>query len=170
PPREHPRALRPHPGRVVPEPRRQLGRGGRGGRDRHRAGVGALHGLLTAGLRAQRDPAPPRARGAHRRAGRRRLPAAARLAGLSPTGGHALAWTPVTSRADATSWTAEVRARTSLSEHLLRLELGGPGLAGFASTGIPDEWVPLVVPGQFQSRYYTVRSWDGERLVLDVVV
>ncbi len=76
----------------------------------------------------------------------------------------------MTSRADATSWTAEVRARTSLSEHLLRLELGGPGLAGFASTGIPDEWVPLVVPGQFQSRYYTVRSWDGERLVLDVVV
>jgi NADPH-dependent ferric siderophore reductase len=27
-----------------------------------------------------------------------------------------------------------------------------------------------VVPGQFQSRYYTVRSWDGAELVLDVVV
>jgi NADPH-dependent ferric siderophore reductase len=26
------------------------------------------------------------------------------------------------------------------------------------------------VPGQFQSRYYTVRSWDGTELVLDVVV
>jgi NADPH-dependent ferric siderophore reductase len=26
------------------------------------------------------------------------------------------------------------------------------------------------VPGQFQSRYYTVRSWDGRELVLDVVV
>ena len=27
-----------------------------------------------------------------------------------------------------------------------------------------------MVPGQFQSRYYTVRSWDGAELVLDVVV
>ena len=52
----------------------------------------------------------------------------------------------------------------------MRLTLGGPGLAGFASTGIPDEWVGLVVPGQFQSRYYTVRSWDGAELDLDVVV
>jgi NADPH-dependent ferric siderophore reductase len=26
------------------------------------------------------------------------------------------------------------------------------------------------VPGQFQSRYYTVRSWDGTELVVDVVV
>ena len=26
------------------------------------------------------------------------------------------------------------------------------------------------MPGQFQSRYYTVRSWDGAELVLDVVV
>ena len=43
-------------------------------------------------------------------------------------------------------------------------------LDGFASTGVPDEWVGLVVPGQFQSRYYTVRSWDGRELVLDVVV
>lgn len=76
----------------------------------------------------------------------------------------------MTSRADASSWTAEVLSRTSLSEHLLRLELGGPDLVGLTVTGIPDEWVPLTVPGQFQSRYYTVRSWDGERLVLDVVV
>ena len=44
------------------------------------------------------------------------------------------------------------------------------GLDGFASTGVPDEWVGLVVPDQFQSRYYTVRSWDGRELVLDVVV
>jgi NADPH-dependent ferric siderophore reductase len=40
----------------------------------------------------------------------------------------------------------------------------------FRSTGVPDEWVGLVVPGQFQSRYYTVRSYDAGRLVLDVVV
>ncbi|MDP3967736.1 MAG: siderophore-interacting protein [Nocardioides sp.] len=74
----------------------------------------------------------------------------------------------MTSRAP--TYTAQVHARTRLSDHLVRLELGGEGLAGFASTGIPDEWVPLVVPGQFQSRYYTVRSWDGTRMVLDVVV
>lgn len=58
--------------------------------------------------------------------------------------------------------------RTPLSPHLVRIVLGG--LEGFASTGVPDEWVGLVVPGQFQSRYYTVRSWDGAELVLDVVV
>ena len=61
-------------------------------------------------------------------------------------------------------------SRTPLAAHLVRLVLGGPGLAGFTSTGVPDEWVGLVVPGQFQSRYYTVRSWDGVVLVLDVVV
>jgi NADPH-dependent ferric siderophore reductase len=63
-----------------------------------------------------------------------------------------------------------VLRREQLSEHLVRLVLGGPSLAGFESTGVPDEWVGLVVPGQFQSRYYTVRSWDGAELVLDVVV
>ena len=75
----------------------------------------------------------------------------------------------------AQQYDAEVLGRERLSDHLVRLVLGGPGLAGFASTGIPDEWVGLVVPGQFQSRYYTVRSWDpaaGEQgeLTLDVVV
>lgn len=70
----------------------------------------------------------------------------------------------------AQTHTAVVEARERLAPHLLRLTLGGPGLAAFSSTGIPDEWVGLVVPGQFQSRYYTVRSWDGHRLVLDVVV
>lgn len=65
---------------------------------------------------------------------------------------------------------AEVLRRDQLSDHLVRLTLGGAGLAGFESTGVPDEWVGLVVPGQFQSRYYTVRSWDGAELVLDVVV
>ena len=32
---------------------------------------------------------------------------------------------------------------------------------GFASSGILDEWVALTVPGQFQTRYYTVRALDG---------
>lgn len=70
----------------------------------------------------------------------------------------------------AQQYDAQVLRRERLSPHLLRLVLGGPGLAGFASTGIADEWVGLVVPGQFQSRYYTVRSWTGDELTLDIVV
>ncbi|WP_459974138.1 siderophore-interacting protein [Nocardioides pyridinolyticus] len=70
----------------------------------------------------------------------------------------------------AQQYDATVLRREQLSAHLVRLVLGGPGLAAFESTGVPDEWVGLVVPGQFQSRYYTVRSWDGSELVLDVVV
>ncbi len=70
----------------------------------------------------------------------------------------------------ARRYDAQLLRRDVLSPHLLRLTLAGDGLAGFESTGIPDEWVGLIVPGQFQSRYYTVRSWDGSELVLDVVV
>jgi NADPH-dependent ferric siderophore reductase len=66
--------------------------------------------------------------------------------------------------------TARVRSKERLSAHLLRLVLDGPGLRSFASTGVPDEWVGLVVPGQFQSRYYTVRRWVDGELTLDVVV
>lgn len=73
----------------------------------------------------------------------------------------------------ASTYDAQVLRREPLSDHLVRLVLGGPGLAGWASTGVPDEWVGLVVPGQFQSRYYTVRSWDpapeGAELTLDIV-
>jgi NADPH-dependent ferric siderophore reductase len=72
--------------------------------------------------------------------------------------------------ARAARFTATVVAREQLSEHLVRVVLGGAGLAGFTSTGIPDEWVGLVVPGQFQSRYYTVRSWRDGLLTLDVMV
>jgi NADPH-dependent ferric siderophore reductase len=73
--------------------------------------------------------------------------------------------------ARAREYTATVQHRDRLSPHLVRLVLGDlDGPDTFSSTGIPDEWVGLVVPGQFQSRYYTVRSWDGAQLVLDVVV
>ena len=65
---------------------------------------------------------------------------------------------------------ATVVGREVLTPHLIRLVLGGDGLAGFTSTGIPDEWIGLIVPGQFQMRYYTVRSWTGGELVIDVVV
>lgn len=64
--------------------------------------------------------------------------------------------------------TATVRDREQLSDHLVRLTLDG--LTDLVSTGIPDEWVGLVVPGQFQSRYYTVRRLEDGVLVLDVVV
>ena len=62
---------------------------------------------------------------------------------------------------------AVVISRARVSPHLLRLELSVPGLE---SSGIADEWVGLVVPDQFQVRYYTVRALDGDRLHLDVVV
>jgi NADPH-dependent ferric siderophore reductase len=76
----------------------------------------------------------------------------------------------VNARPDARAFEATVARRERLSPHLVRLVLTGVG--GFASTGVPDEWVALTVPGQFQTRYYTVRAWDpgpGE-VVLDVVV
>jgi NADPH-dependent ferric siderophore reductase len=63
-----------------------------------------------------------------------------------------------------------VLGRRDLSDHLVRITLGGPELAGFVSSGVPDEWVALTLPGQFQTRYYTVRSFAGGELVLDVVL
>ena len=53
-------------------------------------------------------------------------------------------------------------------EHLVRLVLEAP--QGFTTTGVPDEWVALTVPGQFQTRYYTVRSLVDGLLTIDVVV
>ena len=75
----------------------------------------------------------------------------------------------------AQQYDAVVLRREQLSPHLIRLTLGSTdggesGLSKFVSTGIPDEWVGLVVPGQFQVRYYTVRSWVGGELTLDIVV
>ncbi|WP_028651214.1 siderophore-interacting protein [Nocardioides halotolerans] len=68
----------------------------------------------------------------------------------------------------ASQYAARVERREELSAHLVRLTLAVD--PAFASTGIPDEWVGLVVPGQFQSRYYTVRSYVEGVLVLDVVL
>jgi NADPH-dependent ferric siderophore reductase len=68
----------------------------------------------------------------------------------------------------ASQYAARVQSRDELSPHLVRVTLAMED--GFASTGIPDEWVGLVVPGQFHSRYYTVRSYAGGELVLDVVL
>jgi NADPH-dependent ferric siderophore reductase len=70
----------------------------------------------------------------------------------------------------ARQFQAQVLRREQLSSQFVRLVLGGQGLDGFTSTGIPDEWVSLTIPGQFQTRYYTVRAWDGAELTLDIVV
>ena len=67
-----------------------------------------------------------------------------------------------------TPFDAVVRERTVLSEHLVRLVLEVS--AGLESTGVPDEWLALTVPGQFQTRYYTVRALAGGLLTIDVVV
>lgn len=67
----------------------------------------------------------------------------------------------------AQRYDAVVTGREQVSPHLVRLTLSVPG---FESTGILDEWVGLVVPGQFQVRYYTVRSIEGDDLVVDVVL
>jgi NADPH-dependent ferric siderophore reductase len=74
----------------------------------------------------------------------------------------------VNARPDARALEGTVVRRDQLGEHLVRIVL--TGLDGFSSTGVPDEWVALTVPGQFQTRYYTVRAWDSSELVLDIVV
>ncbi|MDN5894419.1 MAG: siderophore-interacting protein [Nocardioides sp.] len=51
----------------------------------------------------------------------------------------------------AEQYTAQVLHREQIAPHLVRLVLGGERLSAFRSTGTPDEWVGLVVPGQFQS-------------------
>jgi NADPH-dependent ferric siderophore reductase len=75
----------------------------------------------------------------------------------------------MTSRAQR--YDAVVTRRDQVSPHLVRL---GLSVSGLVSTGIPDEWVGLVAPGQFQVRYYTVRSLDGDErhsdLEIDVVL
>lgn len=71
-------------------------------------------------------------------------------------------------RPEARALTGTVTAREVLGDHLVRVTLDAHG--GFTSTGIPDEWVALTVPGQFQTRYYTVRSHDGSQVVLDIVI
>jgi len=82
---------------------------------------------------------------------------------VPPSGATSLA--AMTSRAQR--YDAVVTRREQVSPHLVRLGLSVPGLI---STGIPDEWVGLVAPGQFQVRYYTVRSLTGEELEIDVVI
>jgi NADPH-dependent ferric siderophore reductase len=74
----------------------------------------------------------------------------------------------VNARPDIRAFSGTVARREQLSEHLVRIVL--TDVDDFTSTGVPDEWVALTVPGQFQTRYYTIRSSAGGEIVLDVVV
>jgi len=67
----------------------------------------------------------------------------------------------------AATYDATVVRQERLTDHFVRLVLA---VDGFTSTGCPDEWVALTVPGQFQTRYYTVRSYADGELTLDIVV
>ena len=68
----------------------------------------------------------------------------------------------------AREYAARVQRQEQLSPHLVRLVLEID--EDFTSTGVPDEWVGLVVPGQYQVRYYTVRAVAPGELVVDVVL
>ena len=70
-------------------------------------------------------------------------------------------------RPDARAFSGTVVGREVLGDHLVQVTVDVPG---FLSTGVPDEWVALTVPGQFQTRYYTVRSFTGPAIVLDIVI
>jgi NADPH-dependent ferric siderophore reductase len=65
------------------------------------------------------------------------------------------------------TYAATVARRERLSDRFVRLVLA---VDRFESSGVPDEWVALTVPGQFQTRYYTVRSHTDTELTLDIVV
>jgi NADPH-dependent ferric siderophore reductase len=89
---------------------------------------------------------------------------------------------------------AHVASTERVSPHLVRIVLGGDGLAGFAAGEYTDHYVKLQIPPQGagyqapfdaeevkathprehwpRTRTYTVRAWDGERgeLTVDFVV
>jgi NADPH-dependent ferric siderophore reductase len=74
--------------------------------------------------------------------------------------------------------TAHVVSKTALTPHMVRIVLGGEGLAGFGAGAFTDHYVKLQVPdpaaadGATRTRTYTVRNWDEARseLTIDFVV
>ena len=81
-------------------------------------------------------------------------------------------------RTENTLYTAEVRARTSVTPNMLRITLGAARTAdggAFASSGRADEFFGLRVPGTDGvdvQRYYSVRAWreDADEIDVDFVV
>jgi NADPH-dependent ferric siderophore reductase len=55
-----------------------------------------------------------------------------------------------------------------VTPRMIRVVLGGEGLAGFSAGEFTDHYVKLRI-GE-RTRTYTVREWDGERLTIDFVV
>jgi NADPH-dependent ferric siderophore reductase len=66
--------------------------------------------------------------------------------------------------------TAVTETVERLSPSLVRVGLGGPGLTGFDSLGVPDEAVVLRFPGAEGGRWYTVRRCEPGRLTVDIVL
>ena len=73
---------------------------------------------------------------------------------------------------------ATVLSTSRLTDHLIRIEFGGPGLEGFDAGEFTDHYVKLKLPppgaGQdapLKTRTYTVRDWDpaSGRLTIDFV-
>lgn len=71
-----------------------------------------------------------------------------------------------------TRWHAEVEHTEWLTPLLVRVVLGGDGLAGFAMPDATDTYVNVAFAPDDVRRRYTVRSWDpgAGRLTIDVVV
>ncbi|MCC3311988.1 siderophore-interacting protein [Nocardia africana] len=67
----------------------------------------------------------------------------------------------------------EVRRTRRLTDHLIRVYLGGPGFAGFQPNGFTDAYVKLLFPGPDgeTTRTYTVSSIDteAEEIAIDFV-
>ena len=66
-----------------------------------------------------------------------------------------------------------VRRTERLTDHLIRVHLGGPGFAAFQPSGFTDSYVKLQIPGPDgdTTRTYTVRSVDPEleQIAIDFV-
>ena len=75
---------------------------------------------------------------------------------------------------------AEVIGNELLNPVMRRLRLGGSGLADFASSGHPDEWLRIFVPAEAVGaagpdpldRWYSVRRWDPDagEVTIDIVI
>jgi NADPH-dependent ferric siderophore reductase len=76
---------------------------------------------------------------------------------------------------DRTPRIARVVSKQQVTPHMVRIVLGGEGLAGFGAGAFTDHYVKLQIPEdgeRTRTRTYTVRHWDAQRgeLTIDFVV
>lgn len=79
---------------------------------------------------------------------------------------------------NARGWVGEVRHVQVRSPSMIRVDLGGPGLAGFSTLGVPDEACVFEfgVPGEIAGlrpnpgRWYSLQEVSADHLALGVVV